>query len=204
MENRKRKWSHSLLTILTLVFVMVAGLFIGAISESGAVNGKTEAITVSAVARKRKHKKEEKKAELKEEQKEEQKEEESETEEIQIEEDGEYTTKDEVAAYLYQFGHLPSNYITKWDAQDLGWDNRQGNLDKVAPGKSIGGDKFGNYEELLPVAKGRKYFECDIDFDGGYRGAKRIIFSNDGLIFYTEDHYKTFEPLYDENGKVEK
>lgn len=113
-------------------------------------------------------------------------------------EDEEYSSKEEVAEYLHQFGHLPDNYITKSEAQDLGWVSSKGNLWKVAPGKSIGGDKFGNREGLLPTAKGRKYFECDIDFDGKYRNAKRIIFSNDGLIYYTEDHYESFELLYGE------
>lgn len=107
----------------------------------------------------------------------------------------EYSDKDHVAAYLHAFKELPPNYITKNEAQALGWDSRQGNLWKVAPGKSIGGDRFGNYEGQLPDKKGRKYFECDIDFDGGYRGEKRIIFSSDGLIFYTEDHYTTFEEI---------
>ena len=113
-----------------------------------------------------------------------------------VKEDGEYSDKDHVAEYLHQYGHLPSNFITKKEAEALGWDSRAGNLWKVAPGKSIGGSRFGNYEGLLPEKNGRKYFECDIDFDGGYRGAKRIIYSNDGLIFYTEDHYETFEQLY--------
>jgi len=113
-----------------------------------------------------------------------------------VKEDGEYSDKDHVAEYLHQYGHLPSNYITKKEAEALGWDSRAGNLWKVAPGKSIGGSRFGNYEGFLPEKNGRKYFECDIDFDGGYRGAKRIIYSNDGLIFYTEDHYETFEQLY--------
>lgn len=115
-----------------------------------------------------------------------------------ITEAGEYTSKDEVAAYLNEFGHLPENYITKKEAQKLGWESREGNLDEVAPGKSIGGDYFGNYEGTLPEEKGRKYYECDIDFDGSYRGAKRIIYSSDGLIYYTEDHYETFELLYGE------
>ena len=110
-------------------------------------------------------------------------------------EDGEYSDKEHVAAYLRAFGRLPSNYITKNEAQALGWVSSQGNLWQVAPGKSIGGDRFGNYEGQLPTAKGRKYFECDIDFDGKYRNAKRIIFSSDGLIFYTEDHYTTFEEM---------
>ena len=74
----------------------------------------------------------------------------------------------------------------------------EGNLDEVAPGMSIGGDYFGNYEEILPVVSGRKYYECDIDFDGTYRNAKRIIYSNQGQIYYTEDHYETFELLYGE------
>ncbi len=113
---------------------------------------------------------------------------------VEINEDGEYTSKEEVAAYLHEFGHLPSNYITKREAQDLGWDSRSGNLDEIAPGKSIGGDRFGNYEGLLPSDK--KYKECDIDYDGGYRGSKRIIFSDDGDVYYTEDHYQTFEKLY--------
>ena len=117
-------------------------------------------------------------------------------EKVHVEEDGEYTSKDEVAAYLNEYGHLPGNYITKNEARELGWNSSKGNLDKVAPGKSIGGDRFGNNEGLLPNSKGRKYFECDIDYKGGRRNAKRIIYSNDGLIFYTEDHYESFEQLY--------
>ena len=115
-----------------------------------------------------------------------------------IDEDGTYTSKEEVAAYLNEYGHLPSNFITKKQAKKLGWVSSEGNLGKVAPGKSIGGDYFGNYEGNLPEAKGRDYYECDIDSTGGYRGAKRIVFSNDGLIYYTEDHYETFELLYGE------
>ena len=115
-----------------------------------------------------------------------------------VSEDGEYTSKEEVAEYIYLYGHLPGNYITKNEAKKLGWDSKEGNLGKVAPGKSIGGDYFGNYEGLLPEADGRDYHECDIDSDGGFRNAKRIVFSNDGLIYYTEDHYESFELLYGE------
>ena len=106
---------------------------------------------------------------------------------------GSYTSKRDVAEFLHVYGQLPGNFITKAEAQALGWPG--GDLSKYAPGKSIGGDRFGNYEGQLPTAKGRKYFECDIDFDGKFRNAKRIIFSNDGLIFYTEDHYTTFEEI---------
>ncbi len=107
----------------------------------------------------------------------------------------EYSDKDHVAWYIHTYGELPPNYITKSEAQDLGWVSSKGNLWDVAPGKSIGGDYFGNYEGKLPTAKGRKYTECDIDFDGSYRNGKRIIFSSDGLVFYTEDHYETFTEI---------
>ena len=115
----------------------------------------------------------------------------------QIDEDGAYTTKDDVALYIHTYGHLPDNFITKKDAQALGWPG--GSLEPYAPGKCIGGSRFGNYEGLLSEADGRSYTECDIDTLGAdSRGAKRIVFSNDGLIYYTEDHYKSFELLYGE------
>lgn len=114
----------------------------------------------------------------------------------ELQEDGHYNTRDEVALYLHTYGHLPDNYITKKEAQELGWDSKKGNLEQVAPGMSIGGSHFGNYEKQLPEKKGRKYYECDLGFEGGYRGAERLIYSSDGLIFYTGDHYKTFEQLY--------
>ena len=115
---------------------------------------------------------------------------------VSVERNGTYTSKEHVAAYLNRFGHLPSNYITKAQARNLGWVSSKGNLNQVAPGKSIGGDRFGNYEQILPEKRGRQYYECDIDYRGGRRNAKRIIFSSDGLIYYTEDHYNTFELLY--------
>ena len=120
---------------------------------------------------------------------------------VSVQRNGTYTSKEHVAAYINRFRELPSNYITKEQARRLGWVSSQGNLNKVAPGKSIGGDRFGNYEELLPVKRGRKYFECDIDYRGGRRNAKRIIYSSDGLIYYTEDHYNTFERLYGEENR---
>ena len=110
-------------------------------------------------------------------------------------EDGQYTDKDHVAEYLRQFRRLPDNYITKREAQNLGWVSTSGNLWKVAPGKSIGGDRFGNYDGSLPSKKGRTWYECDIDFDGGFRNDNRIVYSSDGLIYYTEDHYNTFEDI---------
>jgi ribonuclease T1 len=107
-----------------------------------------------------------------------------------------YSTKDEVVAYIHEFKELPPNFITKREAEKLGWDNSKGNLWEVTKQKSIGGDSFGNMEGLLPKASGRKYYECDINYKGGFRGAERIVYSSDGLIYYTKDHYKTFEKLY--------
>ncbi len=114
-----------------------------------------------------------------------------------IDRDGTYSSKEDVALYILTYGELPSNFITKKQAKALGWEG--GSVEKVAPGKCIGGDYFGNYEGLLPEKKGREYHECDIDTLGKKsRGAKRIIFSNDGLIYYTDDHYESFTLLYGE------
>ena len=113
-----------------------------------------------------------------------------------IDENGIYTSKEDVALYLYTYGKLPNNFITKKEAQALGWPG--GSLEPYAPGKCIGGDRFGNYEGLLPT--NHKYTECDIDTLGAKsRGAKRIVFSNDcSLIYYTDDHYESFTLLYGE------
>lgn len=114
-----------------------------------------------------------------------------------IDKDGIYTSAEEVALYIYTYGELPGNFMTKKEAKKLGWTG--GSLEDYAPGMCIGGDYFGNYEGLLPKAKGREYHECDIDTLGkNSRGAKRIVFSNDGLIYYTDDHYESFELLYGE------
>ena len=114
-----------------------------------------------------------------------------------LDENGSYDSKEDVALYLHLYGHLPGNYITKKEAQSLGWSG--GSLEPYAPGKCIGGSRFGNYEGQLPDAKGRSWTECDIDTMGKKsRGAKRIVFSNDGLIYYTDDHYESFTLLYGE------
>lgn len=117
------------------------------------------------------------------------------TEEV-LDEYGIYTTKEDLALYIHTYGHLPENFIKKKEAEALGWTG--GSLDRVLPGMCIGGDYFGNYEGQLPKAKGRRWTECDVDTLGARsRGGKRIIFSNDGLIYYTGDHYESFELLYD-------
>ena len=104
--------------------------------------------------------------------------------------DGEYTSKDDVARYIKQFGALPRNFITKSQARALGW--RGGPLEPYAPGKSIGGDRFGNYERRLP---NDSYRECDIDTRGKPRGAKRLVFTPRRRVYYTDDHYKTFKEV---------
>lgn len=117
--------------------------------------------------------------------------------ETAIPEDGTYTSKEDVALYLHTYGHLPDNFITKKEAQALGWEG--GSLEPYAPGMCIGGSSFGNFEGLLPEADGRSYQECDIDTLGAdSRGAKRLVYSNDGLIYYTDDHYESFTLLYGE------
>ena len=117
--------------------------------------------------------------------------------ELYIDPDGVYTSMEDVALYLYLYGELPDNFMTKSEARKLGWEG--GSLEPYAPGMCIGGDRFGNYEGLLPEEEGRSYRECDIDtLYADSRGAKRIVYSNDGLIYYTEDHYESFELIYPE------
>lgn len=111
-----------------------------------------------------------------------------------LEENKYYYSKDDVALYIHTYNRLPKNFITKKEARSLGWEG--GSVEKFAQGKCIGGDRFYNNEEILPVKSGRTYTECDIDTLGkNSRGAKRIVFSNDGLIFYTENHYESFEEI---------
>ena len=118
-----------------------------------------------------------------------------------IEEDGTYTTKEDVARYIHTYGHLPENFITKQQAQALGWEG--GSVEAYQAGAAIGGDRFGNREGLLPEGTGRTYTECDINTLGAdSRGAERLIFSNDGLYFYTSDHYASFTELTVDGGTV--
>lgn len=101
-----------------------------------------------------------------------------------------------IADYLFAYGKLPDNFITKKKAQDLGWDSTRNYVSDVAPGKSIGGDRFGNYEGVLPKVKGRTYYEADCYYTKGKRTAERIVYSSDGHVWYTEDHYVTFTELF--------
>lgn len=119
------------------------------------------------------------------------------TEETGIFELGYYTSPEDVAAYLRKFNKLPNNYITKSEATALGWVSSEGNLWEVTDKMSIGGDRFGNREGKLPNAEGRQWYECDVNYSGGYRGPERLVYSNDGLIYYTNDHYETFTLMED-------
>ena len=112
-----------------------------------------------------------------------------------------YYDVENVVLYLHTYGKLPDNYITKNEARDLGWEG--GSVERFLEGAANGGNYFGNREELLPIADGRKYTECDIDTNGeNSRGAKRLVFSNDGLYFYTDDHYESFTEIIVENNEV--
>lgn len=94
--------------------------------------------------------------------------------------------------YVKNYKYLPNYYITKEDALKLGWLPWKGNLDIVAPGKMIGGNVFSNRENKLPSFSGRIWYECDVDYSGGYRNNFRLLYSNDGLIFKTDNHYSNF------------
>ncbi|MCR4952104.1 MAG: hypothetical protein K6A40_12360 [Solobacterium sp.] len=115
------------------------------------------------------------------------------TAEAALDEKGIYDTKDEVALYLYTYHHLPDNFMTKKEARKQGWTG--GALNRTIKGKCIGGDRFGNNEGHLP--KKHTYYECDIGtIKAKSRGEKRIVWSDDWDIWYTGDHYNTFELLY--------
>lgn len=113
----------------------------------------------------------------------------------QIKKGSSYYRLEDVSQYIHLYNELPPNYLTKKEASKLGWESREGNLWEVTDKGVIGGDRFGNREKILPNKSGRVYFECDVNYSGGHRGAERIVYSNDGLIFYTNDHYSTFEEV---------
>lgn len=97
--------------------------------------------------------------------------------------------------WLIQYGTLPEYYMTKEDAKQQGWRSIEGNLAEVAPGMMIGGDEYKNRNGHLPQAEGRIWYEADINYMDGYRTRHRILYSNDGLVFVTYDHYETFHEI---------
>ena len=121
------------------------------------------------------------------------------TDDFDLEYGMDYSTPEEVALYLYVFCELPPNYLTKSEARSLGWVSSEGNLWDVTDEMSIGGDVFGNREGLLPDEPGRTWYECDANYRGKKRGAQRVLFSSDGLYYYTDDHYQTFTEMFPED-----
>lgn len=110
--------------------------------------------------------------------------------------DAPITAPQDIADYIFAHGTLPDNFLTKNEARQLGWDSSKNYVSDVAPGYSIGGDRFGNYEGLLPDASGRKWYEADANYTVGPRSAERILYSSDGLVYYTNDHYQTFTEMH--------
>ncbi|EOG1933862.1 ribonuclease domain-containing protein [Providencia stuartii] len=104
----------------------------------------------------------------------------------------ELTKQANVVSYMQKHQQLPSFYITKKAARQAGWEPKQGNLCDVLPGKAIGGDRFSNREKRLPIAPNRQWYEADINYNCGHRGADRLLYSSDGMIYVTTDHYKSF------------
>ena len=171
---------------IALAIIMTLSVVLGCLGKKETLPAKSTAVTqqqqkengkVSSSAEKDKQNKQEKKAYN------------------QNANNGQVAPASNTAAYIHLYKTLPPNYITKGQANKLGWKTK-GSLDQVAPGKSIGGDRYGNYEKKLPDKQGRTWKECDIDYVRGNRNAKRICFSNDGLIYYTSTHYQKFERLY--------
>ncbi len=106
------------------------------------------------------------------------------------------TQQQAVADYLHQYRRLPSAYLTKAEARRRGWDPASGDLCRVLPGRAIGGDRYGNREKILPEAQGRRWFEADINYQCGHRGSDRLLYSSDGLVYVTHDHYRHAEQVY--------
>ncbi len=106
-----------------------------------------------------------------------------------------YASAEEVALYIHAFDRLPINYRTKNEAENIGWVASEGNLWDVCEGCLIGGDRFSNFEGVLPE-NDRQYYAADVNYDGGYRGAYRLVYTYDSVVYYTDDHYDSFTKWY--------
>ena len=95
-------------------------------------------------------------------------------------------------AWLLYRNRLPDYYVTKDVAKAYGYRRKKNNLADVLPGHMIGGDVFLDKLGKLPHILGRTWYEADIDYTYGKRNLKRVLYSNDGLVFVSEDHYQTF------------
>lgn len=103
----------------------------------------------------------------------------------------EKTRAEEIINYIKSYKRLPDFYMSKNEARKAGWEPSKGNLCSVLPGKAIGGDRFGNREKLLP--QNRQYFEADVNYNCGNRTADRVVYTTDGEVYLTTDHYKSFQ-----------
>lgn len=114
-------------------------------------------------------------------------------EEISLEEHSiqNLTNEVKVINYVKSNHELPDYYITKSESRKQGWVPSEGNLCDVLPGKAIGGDKFSNREKTLP--SGKQYFEADVNYNCGNRNADRIVFTKEGEVYLTKNHYKSFQ-----------
>ena len=115
---------------------------------------------------------------------------------VTVKKGGEYTSMEEVALYIHTYGTVPPNFVTKTKARNAGWEASEGNLWEVLPGKSIGGGGWHNDEEVMPGESYDQWYECDINYEGGYRGAERLVYSDNGMIFYTPDHYESYARIF--------
>ena len=111
---------------------------------------------------------------------------------VTVKRGGEYTSMEEVALYIHTYGTVPPNFVSKTKARNAGWEASEGNLWDVLPGRSIGGGGWHNDEEVMPGEYYDQWYECDINYEGGYRGAERLVYSDNGMIFYTPDHYESY------------
>jgi len=100
-----------------------------------------------------------------------------------------------VARWVLQHQQLPDYYLTKSEARKRGWNPAKGNLCEVLPGKAIGGDRFTNREKRLPARAGRLWYEADVNYRCGHRDADRLVYSSDGLVFLSTDHYRSFRQV---------
>lgn len=109
-----------------------------------------------------------------------------------------YTSRDEVAKFICENGHLPSNYVSKSEGKRL-YEAKTGNTftkwnfnPLTTLGVMIGGDDFQNREGRLPPGD---YREADVDYFAENRGTKRLVYTSGCIIYYTSDHYGSFTKL---------